>query len=163
MRPLAQAVMITPIGKVAVINSVDKVKKIDVHAESIPYQIAQPNSLTKLICQQLEAYFNGKLTKFDLPVQLDGTDFQFKVWSQLNHIPYGEALTYGELANQVSTSARAIGGACRHNPIPIVIPCHRVIAANGIGGYSGQWRLGVKVDVKRWLLQHEKKNKQINE
>lgn len=157
MKPIAQALVATPIGKIAIFNNDKALTRIDLYAESFPYQVGERNALTENIIEQLSAYFEGKQSQFDLPLACEGTEFQRKVWSQLRAIPYGECLTYGELAKKIESGARAIGGACRHNPIPIVIPCHRIVAANGIGGYSGQWRLGQKVDTKQWLITHEKK------
>lgn len=157
MKPLAQALVNTPIGKIAIFNTEEKLTRIDLYADSFPYQVADANVLTEEITSQINAYFKGQHIAFDLPLCRQGTDFQQKVWQQLQTIPYGGSLSYGELAKKIESSARAIGGACRHNPIPIVIPCHRIVAANGIGGYSGQWRLGQKVDTKQWLLTHEKK------
>ena len=93
---------------------------------------------------QLERYFAGKLTAFDLPLAPAGSAFQQRVWSAMCEIPHGETLTYGELARRSNTAARAVGGACGANPIPIIIPCHRVVAANGSGGYSGRGGLKTK-------------------
>jgi methylated-DNA-[protein]-cysteine S-methyltransferase len=89
--------------------------------------------------RQLEAYFAGRLRVFDLPLRLEGTPFRLRVWEQLRQIPYGQVISYGELARRVGkpTAARAVGGANHHNPIPIIIPCHRVVAADGLGGYGG--------------------------
>jgi methylated-DNA-[protein]-cysteine S-methyltransferase len=88
---------------------------------------------------QLEQYFAGERTAFDLPMDLMGTPFQRDVWAELCRIPYGEAISYGELARRVGrpTGPRAVGQANGRNPIPIVVPCHRVVAGNGIGGYGG--------------------------
>lgn len=87
---------------------------------------------------QLEAYFDGRLQVFDLPLAPAGTAFQKKVWKALQAIPYGLTLTYGELARKVKSAPRPVGGACGRNPIPIVIPCHRVLGADGaLTGYSG--------------------------
>lgn len=159
MRPSAQAIITTPIGKIAVMNNEHALTGVDVHAESVPYLITGSNKLTTEIVEQLMAYFARKTSHFELPMEVSGTAFQEKVWQALKNIPFGACLTYGELAKEVNTSARAIGGACRNNPIPIIIPCHRIVAANGIGGYSGQWRLGHKIDVKHWLLKHEQTEK----
>jgi len=88
--------------------------------------------------RQLDAYFDGARTTFDLPLAPPGTAFQKRVWAALQDIPFGETRSYGELAQTVGTAARAIGSACGSNPIPIIIPCHRVLtAAGGLGGYSG--------------------------
>ena len=97
---------------------------------------------------QLEEYFAGERTDFDLQMELDGTRFQREVWTELTRIPYGETISYGELARRVGrpNGPRAVGQANGRNPIPIIVPCHRVLASNGIGGYGG----GLKV--KRALL-----------
>ena len=93
---------------------------------------------------QLLAYFSGRLTKFDLPLAPGGTPFQKRIWSGICEIPLGETWTYGDLASWANTAPRAVGGACGANPIPIIIPCHRVVAANSGGGYSGRGGLNTK-------------------
>lgn len=94
--------------------------------------------LLESACAQIDAYFEGTLTSFDLPLRPDGTPFQRSVWNSLRRIPHGETVTYGQLANTLSTGPRPVAGACGRNPIPIIIPCHRVVGANNIlGGYSG--------------------------
>lgn len=108
--------------------------------------------LLKKAVDQLEAYFDGSRESFDLPLNPFGTAFQKKLWKALSDIPYGHTLTYGELAHKIDSGPRAIGGACGRNPIPIIIPCHRVLASNGkMGGYSG---LG-ELDTKQFLLRLE--------
>jgi methylated-DNA-[protein]-cysteine S-methyltransferase len=108
--------------------------------------------LLKKAVDQLDAYFDGARTDFDLPLNPFGTAFQKKLWKALSAIPYGHTLTYGELAHKIDSGPRAIGGACGKNPIPIIIPCHRVLASNGkMGGYSG---LG-ELDTKQFLLRLE--------
>jgi len=104
------------------------------------------------VSAQLEAYFAGTLTRFDVPLELAGTDFQRRVWSQLSAIPYGETISYGELARRVDSpgASRAVGQANGRNPVAVIVPCHRVIAADGsLGGYGGG------SDRKTWLLDHE--------
>jgi methylated-DNA-[protein]-cysteine S-methyltransferase len=88
---------------------------------------------------QLEEYFAGERTGFDIPMELDGTEFQREVWAELSRIPYGETISYGELARRVGRprGPRAVGQANGRNPIAIIVPCHRVVASNGIGGYGG--------------------------
>jgi methylated-DNA-[protein]-cysteine S-methyltransferase len=103
------------------------------------------------VAAQLDAYFRGRLCRFDLPLAPTGTAFQQAVWRAMRAIPYGATRTYGDLARELGSAARAVGGACGANPIPIVIPCHRVLAAGGMGGYSG----GRGIDSKRRLLQLE--------
>lgn len=105
---------------------------------------------------QLQAYFAGELTAFDLPLKPEGSDFRKRVWQAMDTIPYSQTRTYGWLSQQVRTAPRAIGGACGANPIPIILPCHRVVGANGqLTGYSG----GKGVDTKLWLLSHEVRNR----
>ncbi|HLN25903.1 MAG TPA: methylated-DNA--[protein]-cysteine S-methyltransferase [Patescibacteria group bacterium] len=101
---------------------------------------------------QLEHYFDGQRQDFDLPLAPAGTAFQRRVWDALQRIPYGQALRYGDLAAELGSGPRAIGGACGRNPLPVVIPCHRVVAADGsLGGYSGV----DGIDTKRALLDLE--------
>ena len=97
----------------------------------------------------LAAYFAGALRDFDLPVAPEGTGHDRKVWRAMQAIPPGETRTYGEIARAIGSGAQAVGNACGRNPIPIVIPCHRIVAANGaLGGYSGQGG----AETKRFLL-----------
>ncbi len=95
--------------------------------------------LLKETATQLDEYFAGERTDFDVPMELDGTDFQREVWAELARIPYGTTISYGELARRVGrpNGPRAVGQANGRNPIPIIVPCHRVLARNGIGGYGG--------------------------
>ena len=95
--------------------------------------------------QQLEDYFDRKRTKFTLPLDPPGTAFQNRVWARMIKIPYGRTLSYGALASDLETASRAVGQACARNPIPIIIPCHRVVAQSGrLGGYSGDGGRGTK-------------------
>lgn len=108
------------------------------------------------ISGQLDAYFAGTLTQFDIPVRLTGTEFQRRVWSQLQAIPYGETISYGELARRVGNpkASRAVGLANGRNPVTVIVPCHRVIGTNGkLTGYGGG------LDRKTWLLEHEAANR----
>ena len=98
---------------------------------------------------QLAAYFAGELRDFDLPVAPEGTEHDRRVWRAMQAIPSGETRAYGEIARAIGSAARAVGNACGRNPIPIVIPCHRIVGANGaLGGYSGQGG----AETKRFLL-----------
>ena len=105
----------------------------------------------KETASQLDEYFAGERTEFELPMELDGTAFQREVWTELTRIPYGKTISYGELARRVGrpNGPRAVGQANGRNPIPIIVPCHRVLASNGIGGYGGG------LTVKRALLELE--------
>ncbi|WGI22539.1 methylated-DNA--[protein]-cysteine S-methyltransferase [Amylibacter sp. IMCC11727] len=100
---------------------------------------------------QLEAYFAGELEWFDLPLAPKGTEFQQQVYAAMSAIPRGQTLTYGDIANALGVPAQPVGQACGSNPIPVIIPCHRVVGADGLGGFSGDG--GVEMKVK--LLQGE--------
>jgi methylated-DNA-[protein]-cysteine S-methyltransferase len=147
------AAIATPLGRVGLIWDGDVLMGVDLDpAAAAPGDDGEPvpDSLTRA----LDAYFRDGSYRFELPLRLIGTAFQRRVWQALQAIPPGCTLTYGEIARQLATSARAVGGACRDNPCPIVVPCHRVVAADGLGGFAGD-RSGRKLEVKRWLLRHE--------
>ncbi|MHB1240167.1 MAG: methylated-DNA--[protein]-cysteine S-methyltransferase [Gammaproteobacteria bacterium] len=110
--------------------------------------------LAARMMEALERYLQDPKTPWTLPVARRGTPFQQRVWAALRRIPPGRTLTYGELAARLGSGARAVGAACRANPVPVVVPCHRVVACDGIGGYDGQTE-GARLTVKRWLLRHE--------
>lgn len=118
-----------------------------------PDTVWEPSLLElKSITEQLESYFLGTLREFEIPLDPVGSEFQVKVWGELSRIPFAETRTYGEIARAVGQpkAARAVGLANNHNPIAIVVPCHRVIGANGsLTGYGGG------MNRKRWLLEHE--------
>ena len=115
---------------------------------------APRNALADRAARQLERYRDDADMQFDLPLLVEGTEFQRLLWDALCEIPRGRTLTYGELAKRLGVDARAIGQACGDNRLPIVIPCHRVVAANGIGGFAHSTG-GYLVEAKRWLLAHE--------
>lgn len=93
---------------------------------------------------QLEAYFDGERAPFDLPLAPAGTAFERQVWTYMSEIPSGEVRTYGDCARAIGSVARAVGQACGSNPIPVIIPCHRIVAASGLGGYSGDGGVAAK-------------------
>ncbi|MDP6345143.1 MAG: methylated-DNA--[protein]-cysteine S-methyltransferase [Alphaproteobacteria bacterium] len=109
----------------------------------------QPTPLLERAKAELEAYFDGRRRTFDLPLAPSGTAFQHSVWRAMQAIPSGATRTYGQLAAELHSAARAVGMACGANPIPVIIPCHRVLAANGLGGYSGDGGLDTKVALLR--------------
>jgi methylated-DNA-[protein]-cysteine S-methyltransferase len=116
--------------------------------------VAPRNALAERAARQLERYREDPDAKFDLPLLIEGTEFQRRLWDALREIPRGRTLTYGELARKLGGEARAVGQACGDNRLPIVIPCHRVVAADGIGGFSHSTG-GYLIEAKRWLLMHE--------
>ena len=136
----------SPIGPLTVFSENDHV--IVVEAGAIP-GAGSDDALLSEARKQIDAYFDGRLQNFDLPLAPTGTPRQREIWSAMSAIPYGETRTYGDLARALGSAARAIGGACGANPIPIIIPCHRVLGANGaMGGYS----FADGTDTKRQLL-----------
>lgn len=141
----------TPLGRIGVTWKDCVLTGVDLEPKDSEESTEQ---LPLSVSEQFDAYFREGSARFDLSMKLRGTSFQRRVWAVLRTIPPGRTLTYGELASKLDTGARAIGGACRANPCPIVVPCHRVVAANGLGGFAGDIT-GRKLEVKRWLLRHE--------
>jgi methylated-DNA-[protein]-cysteine S-methyltransferase len=117
-------------------------------------KICPTNPLAQEAARQLERYRDDPDTVFDLPLLIEGSPLQRSVWDAMCAIPRGHTRTYGELARELRADARAIGQCCGDNRLPIVIPCHRVVAADGIGGFSHTSE-GYLIEVKRWLLAHE--------
>lgn len=148
-----QAVMATPLGRVGIRMAGDTVTELDYLAPDMPEQ-PPVDAATAAAVAQLEAYFRDPRYQFTVPLAPGGTAFQQRIWAALQAIPAGTVLTYGELAQKLDTAARAIGGACRANPIPILIPCHRVVGRQGLGGYTGALT-GDPLGIKCWLLRHE--------
>ncbi len=148
-----QAVMATPLGRIGIRTVGDAVTELDYLAADTPEQ-PPADAATTVVVAQLEAYFRDPRHRFTVPLAPRGTAFQQRVWAALQAIPAGTVLTYGDLARQLDSAARAIGGACRTNPLPILIPCHRVVGQQGLGGYAGAVT-GDPLAIKRWLLRHE--------
>jgi len=114
------------------------------------------DAISKQACIQLQSYLADPLFNFDLPLALHGTVFQSSVWQALRQIPSGSTLSYGELAKRLHSAPRAVGQACGANPIPVIIPCHRVLARHGLGGFMNSIS-GDPLAIKRWLLRHERR------
>ena len=147
------AVIEFPKMKVAVATREGRVAGIRYLPPSVEAK-APENQLAERAARQLERYREDPDARFDLPLLIEGTDFQLRLWDALCEIRRGRTLTYGELARKLDADARAVGQACGDNKLPIVIPCHRVVAASGIGGFSHSTG-GYLLEVKRWLLMHE--------
>jgi methylated-DNA-[protein]-cysteine S-methyltransferase len=112
------------------------------------------NATAQRVCEELEIYFANPEFRFRLPFRIGGTEHQRAVWSQMRRIQPGRTMTYGEVAKGLKSSPRAVGQACGANPIPVVIPCHRIVASGGLGGFAHRSE-GFLLDIKRWLLAHE--------
>ncbi len=147
----------SPIGRIEVVSSGSAVVTLAIERggrlpwESVP---EQGDAVLDLAVAQLQEYFRGDRRIFDVPVELPGTDFQRAVWQQLVDVPWGEVVTYGQLGRATGrpTAGRAVGGAIGANPVPIIVPCHRVMGSAGrITGYSA----GEGIPTKSWLLAHE--------
>jgi methylated-DNA-[protein]-cysteine S-methyltransferase len=147
----------SPLGRIEITSDGNAITSLSIErAGSLPYDELDERSskLLDLSAKQLDEYFTGKRHTFELPVASHGTEFQEAIWTQLAEIEWGEVRSYGELGILTgrATAGRAVGGAVGANPIPIIIPCHRVLASNNrITGYSG----GNGIPTKVWLLEHE--------
>lgn len=146
----------SPIGALLVAGDGEKLHRIIFPAGSRhskpKAEWRRDDQLFTTVFEQLDAYFAGRLTVFDLPLHMAGTAFQNSVWTALRDIPFGQTLSYGELASRIGkpSASRAVGGANGANPLPIVVPCHRVIGANkSLTGFGGG------IDIKKFLLAHE--------
>ena len=146
-------VLDTPLGRLGVQLTGDAVTRLDYLTQRTSLQPARTRT-GQQVEGQLARFFDDPNAPFSVAVAATGTAFQMRVWAALQSIPPGETRSYGQLAARLGSGARAVGNACRRNPVSIIVPCHRVVAASGMGGYSGKtaeraiWR-------KHWLLSHE--------
>ena len=131
----------------------DEITGID-YLEPRP-EVAPKTPLAKDAVRQLRAWLADPAFEFGLPLAPAGTHFQRRVWARIAAIPSGQTLSYGEVAAAIGSGPRAVGNACGANPYPIVVPCHRVVAANHALGGFGKNSGGFLLEVKRWLLAHE--------
>lgn len=147
-----------PFGRLGILTElVDgslMLSKIEYLAASVALAAPQ-NQLAKEVAKQCKAYFKNPQYQFDLPLKPTGTAHQQKVWNQIQRIPVGITTSYGELAKKIKSGPRAVGTACGANPYPLISPCHRVVAAEGIGGFMKENSPGMHRQIKIWLLKHE--------
>lgn len=148
-----QARLAMPFGALGIVTNGKALTGIDFLPAGTP-ELAPQNALADKVCAQLRAYLADPAFVFDLPLDPAGTPFRSRVWQALQQIPSGRTLSYGELARQLHSAPRAIGQACGANPIPVIIPCHRVLSSTGLGGFMNSTG-GDPLAIKRWLLQHE--------
>lgn len=149
-----EVAMESPIGWIGIRTDGAGLTAVDILPDR-PSTVGRATPAARRAGEALTRYFAGDPGALaGLPVAPPGTPFQRRVWDRLRAVPAGGVVSYGALARELRTSARAVGGACRTNPVPLVIPCHRVVAAQGLGGYSGE-RGGDWLAKKRWLLAHE--------
>jgi methylated-DNA-[protein]-cysteine S-methyltransferase len=142
-----------PKMRVGVVTRGERVVEIKYLPSSHPL-IEAKSKLAKEAARQLEQYRENPDTRFELPVVVEGSALERGVWDAMRAIPRGRTRTYGEIARELSADPRAIGQACGDNRLPLVIPCHRVVAANGLGGFAHATS-GYLLEAKRWLLLHE--------
>jgi len=149
MNPAYCSTLDTPIGLLKIFADDELISEITFSEKET--EVGPENPITKMAARQLEAYFSGSLTAFDLPLKQTGTDFQQEVWQALLAIDYAETTSYAKFSEHRPLAIRAIAAANGKNKLAIVIPCHRVIGSDGklVGYAGGLWR-------KKWLLQHER-------
>ncbi len=148
-----QGVFLLPCTRLGIVVDQNALLALDFLLDEVP---ARPPStrMAQRVWEELAAYLADPDHVFSVPLKLAGTPFQQRVWQQIAKIPPGATIRYGDIAQALHTSPRPVGSACGANPVPLVIPCHRVLAKAGMGGFNGQ-ASHLTLDIKRWLLRHE--------
>ncbi len=147
---LYDVVLESPVGPLGICLQGACLRHIEfLDGEVTPQSALEPAA--RAVVAAIRHYFATGQYQHGLDIELEGTEFQQRVWQALRAIPAGQVTTYGALAEKLGSSARAVGNACRRNPVPIMVPCHRVVARSGLGGFAGD-RDGRLVDIKRHLL-----------
>jgi len=147
------AVIDSPVGRLGIQMQGKAVSRLEFLSGRHRLIEADTEQAREVVCS-LRAYFDSPRQTLEVAVQLSGTPFQHRVWRELRSIKPGKTMSYGDLAACLRSGARAVGNACRRNPVPIMVPCHRIVAGNGLGGFAGD-KHGRLVSIKRWLLEHE--------
>lgn len=148
-----QAIIQAPFGMVGILCDDEALIGVNFLPENVKPQQAG-SALAECVCQQLLIYFEKPDVSFSVPYKYSGSVHQIKVWQAMLNIPCGGTRSYGELALELDSGARAVGQACGANPLPIVIPCHRVVGRSGVGGFM-QSTGNSSLAIKHWLLKHE--------
>jgi methylated-DNA-[protein]-cysteine S-methyltransferase len=156
-----QAKILAPFGVLGICCEKDRLTRIDFLPLSSKLLVPE-SPFVQEVSAQLAAYFKNPDYEFKLPLRLNGTDHQSRVWQSMCAIPRGKTKQYGEIAKELASSARAVGQACGSNPVPIVIPCHRIVSKLGIGGFAHH-KEGYELSIKRWLLNHESSQNKMSE
>ncbi|MCP4315745.1 MAG: methylated-DNA--[protein]-cysteine S-methyltransferase [Hyphomicrobiales bacterium] len=141
----------TPIGLVVVVEHGGQIERLLWGRDVPAFEPTEETPLLKETARQLAAYFDGELTEFDLPLALSTSAFERRVQEAMLAIPHGQTRTYGDIAKELDTYGQPVGQACGANTIPIIVPCHRVLSATGVGGFSGEGGVEMKIQ----LLKHE--------
>ena len=147
------AVIAAPFGAFGIVTSDACIQELLFLPPDTPLR-APANELTVHAVEQILRWIEDPDTRFDLPLAARGTPFQQRVWEGIRAVPRGDVQTYGQLATQIRSAARAVGQACGANPFPLVTPCHRIVSKSGLGGFAGASD-GYLIDAKRWLIAHE--------
>jgi methylated-DNA-[protein]-cysteine S-methyltransferase len=145
------AVVAAPFGAVGIFAQNEQIS-IELLTEKHTPKPAENKTVQK-IASQITAYFSDAKQDFNLPIMQHGTVYQQRVWQAISAIPRGQVLTYGDIAAQIGSGARAVANACGANNLPLIVPCHRVVAKRGLGGFMQGNKDGLKI--KKWLLKHE--------
>ena len=141
--------------EVAEIRELWKVHSIAEDNRDLPGLISTLTEDCVYACEQLEAFIDSPSFRFTVMLSVEGTLHQMAVWRAMQQIPRGETRTYGDMARAIKSAPRAVGQACGKNPVPIIIPCHRVVSSTGLGGFMGA-QDGDPIKIKQWLLAHER-------
>ena len=150
---LYDAVLATPFGKLGIRTEAGAVAGISFLPDAVRTR-SPVEPLARRACAQVERYLHDPAFHFRLPLKAAGTPFQRRVWDAIAAIPRGRTRSYGDIARELASAPRAVGQACGENPYPLVIPCHRMVSASGIGGFAHADD-GYLLRIKRWLLSHE--------
>ena len=151
--PALDATVSWPLGVLGIQMEAKAISRVMFLQEDTP-PIRPATAAAKRAVEAIQRYLENPHKIPCVSVDLKGTVFQQKVWHALQQLQPGEVVSYGELAKRLGTGARAVGNACRNNPVPVLVPCHRVVAKSGMGGFSGK-QSGSMMDIKTWLLAHE--------
>ena len=151
-------VIAAPFGRLGILTEMVDGSLMLAKIEYLPRSsalVAPTNQLAKEVEKQFKTYFKNPYYQFELPLKPTGTEHQQKVWRSIQAIPVGNTKTYGEIAKKLKSGPRAVGAACGANPYPLIAPCHRVVSAQGIGGFMKENSPGLYRQIKIWLLKHE--------
>lgn len=152
---MATASIPAPFGSLVLRVDATVLIEVDLSLQPPDGECRSDDALLAECIEQFERYFQHGRFEFSLPLAPSGTRYQRSVWAAMSRIPAGTTRAYGDLAADLGSGARAVASACRSNPLPIVIPCHRVVARSGLGGYCGG-KTEAMLGIKRWLLKHER-------
>lgn len=151
--PQLDATVNWPLGLLGILMDGSAISRL-LFLEVDAAEVKPRNAAAKRAARAVKCYLENPQKIPAIPIDLKGTQFQLTVWHALQQLKPGQVVSYGELAKRLGSGARAVGNACRHNPVPVLVPCHRVVAKNSMGGFSGK-QSGLMMDIKTWLLAHE--------